>query len=279
MKFSVIIPVYNRAERVRHAVDSVLKQDHTALEVIVVDDGSTDETGSVVKTINDARVIYLRQENKERGAARNAGMDIAQGDYLTFLDSDDEFLPGHLSGVKNFIEANPGNDVYCTAYLKENNRGTERIAIPSNIPDALCKGNFLSCNGVFLSGECASQFRFNEDRRMAGLEDWELWLRIAEKKKMIGAQLYTSRMNHHDERSVLQTTPAQIENRFEVFFDAVRMHPQFKTIYASGESYMALHLALTGKYKDEARRHLKAARKANPGIIFTKRYYAILKRL
>lgn len=279
MKFSVIIPVYNREYEISRAVESVLKQNHASFEIIVVDDGSTDQTGSAVQSFGDLRIIYFRQENKERGAARNAGMNVASGEYITFLDSDDEFLPGHLEQMEKFIAANPGYGIYCSAYLKEGSRGIQRIALPADIPGSLPDGNFLSCNGVFISDAIAKQFQFVEDRAMAGLEDWEYWLRISLTKKMIGAPLYTSRMNFHDARSVLQTAPASIEKRFAAFFGYVKAHPEFVRIQASGESYMALHLAMTGKYKREARQHLKKARRLRPSIIFTRRYFAIIRHL
>lgn len=283
MKFSVIIPAYNRATHVMRAIDSVLKQSYHALEVILIDDGSTDNTAALVQAIPDPRIHYVYQENKERGAARNAGMNIATGDYITFLDSDDEFLYGHLEQVAAFIRKNPGFGVYCTAYLKAGARGTEKIHIPSAIGDQLADGNFLSCNGVFISREIAAKYRFHEDRRMAGLEDWEFWLRIGAHEKMTGAQLFTTRMNDHDHRSVLQTEQKALEERFDIFFGQIEKNPALrsigKRIRTSSESYMALHLALTKKYRSAARSHLWKAFRLDPGIIFTRRFYAILKHL
>lgn len=285
LRFSIIIPVFNRATQIKHCIDSVLSQDYPAFEVIVVDDGSTDATAEVIRSITDQRLRYVYQENKERGAARNNGWNQATGDYVTFLDSDDEFLPGHLSKVAQHLQAHPGIEMLCTAYFKEGPKGTSRIAIPDAIYTCLADGNFLSCNGVFLSANIQS-FRFSEIRELSGLEDWLLWLQIAKHKRTAGAQLYTSRMRHHDNRSVLQTDPVSIEKRFELFFAALEQknkedaaaYPMTR-IRASGESYMALHLALTGKYKKEARKHLRTALRLQPALRFTRRYLAILKNL
>lgn len=97
-RFSIIIPTYNRAALVGAAVASVLAQTLGDLEVIVVDDGSTDNTAQVVQTFqSDARVQYVAQPNQGRSLARNHGANLAKGELLGFLDSDDEYLPNALA--------------------------------------------------------------------------------------------------------------------------------------------------------------------------------------
>ena len=94
---SVIVPVFNRVRVVGRAIDSALAQSVHDLEVIVVDDASTDGTRAIVEAYTDTRVKYLRHEkNMYAAAARNTGMSLAQGDYIAFLDSDDEWLPEKL---------------------------------------------------------------------------------------------------------------------------------------------------------------------------------------
>src|SRR5690242_14976762 len=93
---SVIIPTYNRARFVGEAVASALAQTLPPLEVIVVDDGSTDDTADVVARLNDPRVVYLRQENAGPATARNTGVEAARGDLIALLDSDDRWLPRKL---------------------------------------------------------------------------------------------------------------------------------------------------------------------------------------
>jgi len=93
---SVIIPTYNRARFVGQAIDSVLRQDFPDFEIIVVDDGSTDNTRQVLTGYGD-RIVCIHQQNAGVSAARNAGIAAAAGDWLAFLDSDDEWLPGYLS--------------------------------------------------------------------------------------------------------------------------------------------------------------------------------------
>ncbi|MBK9320742.1 MAG: glycosyltransferase family 2 protein [Bacteroidetes bacterium] len=96
LMFAVIRPTYNRVEFILLAVRSVVNQNYKNFEVIIVDDGSTDTTHEVIATVTDPRVRYVRIRNSERGAARNVGVKLAKGDYVTFLDSDDQLYFDYL---------------------------------------------------------------------------------------------------------------------------------------------------------------------------------------
>ena len=87
--FSVIIPTFNRADFIGKTVESVLRQTFTDFEIIVIDDGSTDNTAEIIAPIIDERLTYHFKQHEERAAARNAGTKLARGEYVTFLDSDD----------------------------------------------------------------------------------------------------------------------------------------------------------------------------------------------
>lgn len=95
--FSVIIPTFNRAAQLCIPIDSILRQSFSDWELILVDDGSTDNTKQVVAGYNDPRIKYVYQQNRERSAARNNGIAHASGQYICFLDSDDYYLPEHLA--------------------------------------------------------------------------------------------------------------------------------------------------------------------------------------
>ncbi|MBS1486273.1 MAG: glycosyltransferase family 2 protein, partial [Bacteroidetes bacterium] len=102
--FTIVIPSYNRGHLILKAIRSVLSQTFNDFEIIVVDDGSTDDTESVVKKLSNQKLKYYKIENSERGAARNFGGKCAQGKYLTFLDSDDVLYTNHLKKAADFIE-------------------------------------------------------------------------------------------------------------------------------------------------------------------------------
>jgi len=104
---SVIIPTYNRAGLILKAIRSVLCQDYTDFELLICDDGSTDNTEDVVRSVKDKRIKYLRQENKGCAAARNLGLKNSNGWLIAHLDSDDYWLPGHLSALVEFFNIYP----------------------------------------------------------------------------------------------------------------------------------------------------------------------------
>ena len=103
---SVVMPTYNRRAYIQESLDSVLSQDFSDYEVIVVDDGSTDGTEEVVSPYQD-RIRYIRQENRGAGAARNVGIRKARGQYIAFMDSDDLSRPHHLRCLSSFLDRNP----------------------------------------------------------------------------------------------------------------------------------------------------------------------------
>ena len=105
---SVIIPTFNRASLLQDAIDSVSAQTFGDWELWVVDDGSTDDTEVVVRSVPDPRIQYVRQDNQGVGAARNLGIDCARGDWIAFLDSDDMWLPNCLEAKLELAHQNQG---------------------------------------------------------------------------------------------------------------------------------------------------------------------------
>jgi glycosyltransferase involved in cell wall biosynthesis len=103
---SVVIPLYNKGKYIERALTSVLAQTHPALEIIVVDDGSTDDGPERVLNFNNPKITLIRQENKGPGAARNAGLAIAKEKYIAFLDADDEWYPSFIEKGVALLEHN-----------------------------------------------------------------------------------------------------------------------------------------------------------------------------
>jgi glycosyltransferase involved in cell wall biosynthesis len=110
---SCVVPAFNAARFLREAIDSVLAQTHPDLDIIVVDDGSTDETATIAGTYGD-RLRLVRQENRGPAGARNRGLDCAQGEYVAFLDADDLWLPDKLSRQMVRFRARPALDFCVT---------------------------------------------------------------------------------------------------------------------------------------------------------------------
>ncbi len=112
--FSIIIPTYNRKDFLNIAIHSVLTQRFNNYELIVVDDGSIDGTRDLVASIRDERLIYIYQENKGVAYARNRGLDIARGEWIAFLDSDDRWTEDKLEIVSQYIEKHPNCKIFHT---------------------------------------------------------------------------------------------------------------------------------------------------------------------
>ncbi|MFO0505980.1 MAG: glycosyltransferase family 2 protein, partial [Chryseotalea sp.] len=94
--FTIVIPLYNRAAFIPELVNTILKQEFTNFELILVNDGSTDQTQSILNELRDSRITCISTPNQERGAARNQGARLAKGKYINFFDSDDEMRSNHL---------------------------------------------------------------------------------------------------------------------------------------------------------------------------------------
>lgn len=105
--FSVVIPVFNRSKVIGVAIKSVLSQGCQDFEIVVVDDGSKDDTCAAVESFGDPRIRLIRQANSGGSAARNRGIDAAEGRYIAFLDSDDKFLPTHLGAMLDLLQQGP----------------------------------------------------------------------------------------------------------------------------------------------------------------------------
>lgn len=121
---SVVIPVYNRPHRVVRAIESIWKQDFQDFELIVVDDGSTDSTGDVLRALQ-GRLRYVRQQNSGPGAARNYGVQHAAGEWVAFLDSDDTWLPNKLSRQMAWAQSVKADVCFHDALTSEGEAGSE----------------------------------------------------------------------------------------------------------------------------------------------------------
>ena len=181
IKFSIVIPTYNRGSFIHKVIESLLNQTYKNFEILVVDDGSTDNTQEIVEQFSDSRVTYLYKENGERGAARNYGAQKSTGDYINFFDSDDLAYPNHLETAFRLIEQENHPPVFHLGFDIKDLQG-KIVRTPDEIVDInkqLINGNVLSCNGVFIRKDIVQKYPFNEDRELAASEDYLLWLTLA----------------------------------------------------------------------------------------------------
>lgn len=289
MLFSVVIPTYNRARLIEFTLNSVLEQIHIDFEIIIVDDGSTDDTTKIIAPyLADERVSYFKIKNSERGAARNFGVQKSKGAYITFLDSDDIFLPWHLKTAAEKIETHNAPPLFHLGYemLHSNGDVDSLPVLPSPVNDKLLEGNFLSCMGVFLRRDIALQNKFDEDRALAGSEDYELWMRIAAREPILTFKEVTSRLINHDDRSVITTNPKDLIVRIALldkklqademfvkkFGDRLKIFSSYRTLY------LALHLALSGK-RWLALENLLYTARAYPYVILNYRFAVAVKKI
>jgi len=288
--FSIIIPTYNRAQFLKKTIETVLYQTYSLFEIIIIDDGSTDNTFEVVNEIKNEKLKYYKIKNSERGAARNYGAQIAKGDYLNFFDSDDLMCENHLSEANELIKLYNKPEWFHLGYRIETGTGECIKTVVDIDQDAnlkLVRGNFLSCNGVFIRKDIAALNKFNEERSLSALEDWELWLRMAVQYKLRYKNIVTSVIVNHDTRSVLSTNKDQLIIRFEKFIQLVTNNNQIvrfysgklKFLFCSCYTYIALHLALVRGYKKSVIKYLWLGIKQNPAFVFERRFFAIIKHL
>ncbi|MGA1980071.1 MAG: glycosyltransferase [Sedimentisphaerales bacterium] len=183
---SIIIPTYNRSRLIARAVKSVLNQTYQNFELIIVDDGSTDDTREIVAGFNDKRIRYVRhEENKGEAAARNTGIKVARGGYIAYQDSDDEWFPEKLARQMELLEnASPQVGVIYTGFWKMENLRKTYIPFSwvnqknGDIHRELLKGNFIGSPVVLIKKDCFNRVGLF-DERLRNLVDWEMWIRIS----------------------------------------------------------------------------------------------------
>lgn len=179
---SVILPTFQRAHIISEAIESVRKQTYTSWELIIVDDGSTDNTAEIVKsyTEKDSRIIYFKQKNKGVAAARNAALEKATGNYVAFIDSDDLWVTDKLERQIKLI--NKSLDcVLISGDVSYPDGGTffSRHPLPAHINfKNLFIRNFIATSTVMLRREILNKIGFFNET-IKSCEDYDLWLRIA----------------------------------------------------------------------------------------------------
>lgn len=191
---SVVIPLYNKASYIRRAILSVLAQTFQDFEIVVVDDGSTDSSASIVEEIEDSRIRLFKKENGGVSSARNRGILESRGDYIAFLDADDVWSDEHLDTIRDLIALQPTQLFFGTNFERvfpDHSRFPNRVdirekcVVPSKIFFKLSRKYTL----FYTSTVCIAKEAFMEvgafDTRFSMGEDIHLWKRMARRYPLV----------------------------------------------------------------------------------------------
>ncbi len=243
MQVSVIIPTYNRAQRLGKAIDSVLAQSHQDFELIVVDDGSEDNTDELIENYN-SDIVYIRQENSGAAAARNRGIEKAHYNLLAFLDSDDWFAENKLKTQIEAMSQNPSCLISHTNEIWYRNGQilNQKLKHKKSSGDIFAQSLELCAVGmstIMIHKEIFDRYGFF-DEGYPCCEDYEFWLRIsAEEKFLLVEEPLTSKDGGRDD---------QLSAIYRTGMDKFRIKAIMKTL-ASGR--------LTEEQSGIARRELE----------------------
>ena len=231
---SVIIPTYNRAHLVGRAIQSVLNQTYQDFEIIVVDDGSIDNTEEIVNSFDDKRIRYIKhKKNKGAAATRNTGIKNARGEYIAFQDSDDEWLSEKLDEqIKIFKnESNNPGAVYCgVTYIDKKGNSINKKWYPKkkgNIyEDLLYKNCVGGCSNVIVKKECFNQVGLFDENFLL-CQDIDMWIRIARCYRFSFAKSCLVKYRiHADNRSKNHNLMIKNINRIqEKYYSELRKRP------------------------------------------------------
>lgn len=184
---SIIIPTYNSAQWIEETIESALSQTYANIEIIIVDDGSTDGTKDIVFSKYIDKVQYVFQENCGVGSARNKGLCIAKGKYIQFLDADDLIALNKITLQTTLLEANPDFDVAYSdsSFFSDNGsriftespKGRQAKYITGDIWEHLLTGNFIVLHAALAKKDAIINVGLFDTE--IGCEDYDLWLRIS----------------------------------------------------------------------------------------------------
>lgn len=231
---SVVMPAYNAARYILEAIDSILRQDYSPIEIVLVDDGSTDNTVSLVEARAPAARI-IRQANAGVGAARNTGLRAATGDFVCFLDADDGWFPGKVSTQVGYLEANPdvGAVYHRWQVVRPNADGHYDISPPPVAGDAvgidneksgwLYKKLLLDCvvhtSTIMLRRTIAERVGLFDTHLVNG-EDYDFWLRLSRLSRI--DKLDTVFSFYRETADSLTTTVQPVNYELDVLESALR---------------------------------------------------------
>ncbi len=239
------MPAYNASNYIQEAIDSVIAQSYTDWELIIVDDGSTDNTSGLVKEygLKDSRIRYFYQENGKQGKARNLAISKSKGVYLAFLDADDLWLPEKLEIQIKEIKDNNVDLVFSDSYIFNNDNVFDRSRKMNTLHQIFKSEEalklFLVVNRIPILTVLAKKDKillvdgFSEKLIIQNAEDYHLWLKMLISGCVFyGSDKTLASYRVHSDSSTSQDKLAS-KQKPEVFFDLLQNNPQFKKILIS----------------------------------------------
>jgi glycosyltransferase involved in cell wall biosynthesis len=225
---SVVVPTYNRAHLIPRALSSALGQSHREIELIVVDDGSTDGTAELLARPSDPRIRYIQHEvRRNAAAARNTGIRAASGSFVAFLDSDDEWLPTHLERKLRLLMESPHGGVFGSFRVMRDGRSREHRSDwngAGSLAEAILSGTADARTSTFLfRREALLGVMFDEE--LEKHQDWDLAIRIEDRFGLCcdarisvlihadGPERLSASMNHPATRRFLQRHAERLAGR------------------------------------------------------------------
>jgi Glycosyltransferases involved in cell wall biogenesis len=242
---SVIIPTWNRASEVGKAIDSALAQTLAPLEIIVVDDGSTDATAEVLARYGDL-IHVVRQRNQGVAAARNAGMAVARGELLAFLDSDDVWFPRKLELQAARFDADPGLGlVHCGVDFE--GTGVSLDGLEGSVASEMLRLDrrvIVSQSSAVMVPRQVAEEAGGFDARLRASEDWDFCYRVATRYRIgFVAEVLVRHARHS---TGLQNDIAKMEHGMLLAFEKAFADPAVYSLRR--HSYGRLHRILAGSY-------------------------------
>ncbi|OGX08664.1 MAG: hypothetical protein A2Z88_10335 [Omnitrophica WOR_2 bacterium GWA2_47_8] len=257
---SAIIPTFNRAKLVCETIDSVLAQTYPNIEIIVVDDGSSDNTEEVLKKYGN-KVRYLKQDNKGNSAARNYGFKVSRGEYIGFLDDDDLWLPSKIEEEVKFLQDHSDlGFVYCGTYLIDLEgkiTGQRTIWEEEDATFArLYRGNIIISPSISLiRRDCLKDVGYY-DEGLYQSSDYDMWIRLARKYKFVYLDKILAKYRVH-EKSLGRNLDRRLKLHVKIFN---------KPEISGDKTWLEKRIRIAQEYYDigrqfyEAGYYLKAAR-------------------
>jgi glycosyltransferase involved in cell wall biosynthesis len=287
--FSIIIPTYNRAAFLTKTIESVLQQTYTNLEIIIVDDGSKDNTEEVVNKINDRRINYYKKQNEERGAARNFGVSKSKGDYINFFDSDDTAYPNHLETAIESIKKHNFPELFHLGYdLKypDGKIAGKYNSFDGNIVNYAIKTKKVSINSLFVKREIAVTIPFSENRLLSASEDALYLCLLCARYPLYCDNTITTSIIEHTGRSMAIATEKQLLSRRSILINELEKDTIFmnkhgkyiKDIY-SESTYLLCLSCLMEKRNSKAIFYFKEYLKNNFFYLFSIRTIVVAKKI